>query len=244
MPTSAAEQREDEVISLLVVDLMRLGFTAAVLDRPDRNPDRTDGLTVDAELAVGHEVWAVDITTLRWRSELEGAIKKLTARLEREFGAQLQDAGMTLVLTCHVSSDETVIRSLLDFARTCVISGTAEIRGDEAVQLWPWSEDLGAIRVQPWLGQSADLAEEIHLSSGDVLGKKLQRQLARARTLGYRTCLAIDRRGAADLEYGGNFLPAPETILAAVEREEADVGETFDVVALVSSDDVVRWLRQ
>jgi hypothetical protein len=58
MPPSTAEQREDKVISLLVADLMRLGRTAAVLDRPDRNADRTDGLTVDAELALLGAVFA------------------------------------------------------------------------------------------------------------------------------------------------------------------------------------------
>ena len=38
MPTSAAEQREDEVISLLVADLMRPGRTAAVLDSQGQQP--------------------------------------------------------------------------------------------------------------------------------------------------------------------------------------------------------------
>ena len=86
MPTPAAERREDEVIALIAADLIRSGRSASILDRPDRNSDRTDGLTVDAELAVDAELWALDVTTLRWHQDLEGAVQKLQARLTREFG--------------------------------------------------------------------------------------------------------------------------------------------------------------
>lgn len=49
MPTQMAERREDEVIDLVTADLKRhSGQLATVLDRPDRNRHRADGLTVDA----------------------------------------------------------------------------------------------------------------------------------------------------------------------------------------------------
>ena len=69
----------------------------------------------------------------------------------------------------------------------------------DVIALWqaqgiaePWTDRSFIDAVASLLSTHADLAEEIHLSSGDVLGKKLQRQLARARTLGYRTCLSYD----------------------------------------------------
>jgi hypothetical protein len=77
MPTPAAERREDEVIALIAADLVRSGCSATILDRPDRNAGRADGLTVDAELAVDAERWALDVTTLRWHQGLEGAVQKV-----------------------------------------------------------------------------------------------------------------------------------------------------------------------
>lgn len=244
MPTTAAERREDEVVALVIADLIRSGRVAKPLDRPDRNPDRDDGLTVDAELAVDDERWAMDVTTLRWHHGLEGSVQKLKSRLEREFGSQLQNAGRTLVVTCHVSSAEQVIRSLLDLARQTIISGQRQRRGDEAAQLWPWSPQLGAVEVQPWLGQSANLREEITLSSGELLSKKLRGQLSRARDLGCRTCVAIDQHGSPDLRFGANFLPLPGTIAAAVEQVEATVGTSFDIVVLIADGDRVHWIRR
>ena len=52
MPTPAAERRKDEVIALVSADLLRSGSSVTLLDRPDRNPSRADGLRVDAELAI------------------------------------------------------------------------------------------------------------------------------------------------------------------------------------------------
>jgi hypothetical protein len=137
----------------------------------------------------------MEVTTLRWRSGLEGAVEKLEVRLKREFGADLDAAGRTLVMTCHVSADEDVIRSLVELARRAVTSGQNQERNDEAASLWPRAPELGAVIVQPWLGQSANLQDEIVLSSGQPIGKKLRGQLSGARALGYRTCLAIDQRG-------------------------------------------------
>jgi len=243
MPTPEAEQREDRVIELVIADFVRTGRSVAFLDRPDRNTQRDDGLTVDAELMVDGQRWAMDVTTLRWQSGLEGAVRKLKSRLTREFGAELEGAKRTLCVTCHVSTDESVIRPLVELAREAVVSGQNKERRDEAATLWPWSPELGAVEVQPWLGQSANLREEIVLSSGEPLGKKLTRQLSRARELGHRTCLAIDQRGSPDLEFGANFMPLPGTIIAALVQVEAAAGESFDVVALIREDDALYWIR-
>ena len=64
MPTPSAETLEDEVVGIVVSDLLATGHTAELLDRPDWNPDRIDGLTVDAELGVDGERWAMDVITL------------------------------------------------------------------------------------------------------------------------------------------------------------------------------------
>ena len=244
MPTPAAERREDEVLALVTADLIQSGRSAALVDRPDRNPARADGLTVDAELSVDGERWAMDVTTLRWRRDLEGSVQKLKARLERELGAQLRATSRTLVLTCHVTSDEPVIRTLVELARRAVVSGLDQMLGDEAAVLWPWSPELGPVEVQPWLGQAADLREEIVLSSGEQITKKLQGQLSRARDLGFRTCLAIDQRGSSDLKFGANFMPLPGTIAAAVGQTEAAAKLSFDVIVLVGNDDTITWIRR
>lgn len=96
--------------------------------------------------------------------------------------------------------------------------------------------------MQPWLSQSANLREEVVLSSGEALGKKLRGQLSHARGLGYRTCLAIDQSGSPDLRFGANFLPLPGTIIAAVEQVEAAAGASFDILVLIG--DTVQWLRR
>jgi len=107
VPTSAAESREDRVIELVVAELVESGYAAELVDRPDRNRSRPDLLTVDAELSVGDERWALDVMTLRWRPGLEGAVEKLEARLEREFRSQLDPVNTTLVVTGHVSFRRT-----------------------------------------------------------------------------------------------------------------------------------------
>lgn len=244
MPTPDATRREDQVVDLVISDLIWSGSSVTLLDRPDRSAKRSDGLTVDAELSVDGQRWAMDVTTLRWRPGLEGAVQKLETRLEREFGDDLEAAGRTLAMTCHVSAEEQVIRSLVELARLAVTSGQSQVRGDEAASLWPWSPELGAVVVQPWLGQSANLQNEIVLSSGDALARKLRGQLSGARGLGYRTCLAIDQRGAADLKFGANFMPHPETIVNAIEQVEVEAGTPFDLLALIHDDDTVRWLRR
>lgn len=232
------------MIALVSADLLRSGSSATLLDRPDRNASRADGLTVDAELAVDGERWAMDVTTLRWHQGLEGAVQKLQARLKREFGAQPEAAEWTLVVTCHVSADEKVVHSLVELARQAVVSGQSQDRADEAAALWPWTPELGTVVVQPWLGQSANLREEIVLSSGEPLGKKLRGQLKHAGELGYRTCLVIDQRGSSDLKFGANFLPLPGTIVAALEQLEAVAGASFDILVLVREGDTVHWLRR
>ena len=132
VPTPDATRREEQVVDLVISDLVRSGRSVTLLDRPDRHPDRADGLTVDAELSVDGQRWAMDVTTLRWRPGLEGAVEKLEVRLKREFGADLDAAGRTLVMTCHVSADEDVIRSLVELARSAVTSGQNQERNDEA----------------------------------------------------------------------------------------------------------------
>ena len=188
--------------------------------------------------------WALDIMTLRWHQGLEGAVQKVRARLANEFGAQLKAPGRTLSVTCHVSSDERVIRPLVDLAREAVVSGQSVRRGDEADQLRPWSPELGPVEVQPWLGQSANLRDEILLSSGEALARKLHGQFSHARGLGYRTVLAIDQNGSPDLKFGGNFLPHPNTIIAAVEQVESAAGILFNILVLVREGDTVHWLRR
>jgi hypothetical protein len=243
MPTPAAQQREDRVIELVIADLVRAGRSVALLDRPDRNTKRTDGLTVDAEITVDEQRWAVDVTTLRWRKTLEGTVQKLESRLMREFGAQLEATGRTLSVTCHVSTDEKVIQSLVDFVRESFVSGRDQVRGGQAVRLLPL-QDLGAVEAQPWLSQSANVREELVLSLGEAFEKKINRQLSRARVLGYVTCLAIDQRGSPDLKFGANFLPHPGTIVAAIEEVEAAAGDSIDALALIHEDDTVLWIRR
>ena len=137
-----------------------------------------------------------------------------------------------------------MIRPLVELARVALDSGRSERRGDEAAELWPWSPELGPVEVQPWLSQSANLRDEILLSSGEAFAKKLRGQLSHARGLGYRTVLAIDQNGAPDLKFGGNFLPLPGTIIAAVEQMESAAGASLDVLILVREDDTVHWLRR
>ncbi len=163
MPTPDATRREDQVVDLVISDLIRSGRSVTLLDRPDRHRDRADG-----------QRWAMDVTTLRWRSGLEGAVEKLEVRLKREFGADLDSVGGALVMTCHVSADEDVIRSLVELARSAVTSGQNQERNDESASLWPRTPELGAVIVQPWLGQSANLQDEIVLSSGQPLGRSCE----------------------------------------------------------------------
>ena len=106
LPTDAAIAREDWVVDLTVAAFASLGLDTTVIDRPDRSADRSDGLTVDAELLVSGVRWAVDIVTLRWRSQLESDVAKLKGRLMKEFGPSLKVAHKSLVLTCHPSAKE------------------------------------------------------------------------------------------------------------------------------------------
>lgn len=244
MPSHSACEREDQVVDLVIADLSRSGRLVKVVDRPDRGQSRRiDGLTVDAELEVDGERWALDVTTLRWHSGLEGAVQKLKVQLTEEFGPQLEAAGRSLIVICHISKNEKSILSILELVRQAVVSGRNQRHGDESAAFCPWSPALGAVEVQPWLGQSANLTEEIVLSFGNPLEAKLKGQLLKARSLGYRTCLAIDQRGSPDLKYGANFLPSPETILIAIQKVEAKVGTSCDYLVIIRENEAVYWIR-
>lgn len=243
MPTPSAEVREDEVVGIVVSDLLATGHTAELLDRPDRNPDRTDGLTVDAELGVDGERWAMDVITLRYASELESIVAKLTARLKREFGPQLDATGTRLSVVGHVLVDEGGMEGLIDLAQRAVRSGEQEWNGGELAFVQPRPAGEDSVGVDPWLGRTADLRVELITSSGEAISKKLLRQFGRARGLGYRTCLALDQKGASDLQYPGNFLPSPHTVLRAVTDIEHHLGVAADALALLATGGSVQWLR-
>lgn len=144
-----------------------------------------------------------------------------------------------MALSCHVSSDEPVIWSIVESARRTVVSGLDQTHGHEAAARRSW----GAVEVQPWLGQSADPREDILFSSGEPITKKLQGQLSRARDLGFRTCLAIDQRGSSDLNFGANFMRWGHD-RPAVGQTEAAAKLSFDVVVLVGNDDTDTWIRR
>lgn len=246
MPTPDAERREDAVVHLVELDLRESGRTVELLDRPDRHKRRSDGLTTDAVFRVDGSLWATDVTTLRWHHNLESRVRKLTSRLEREFGQELKATGMTLYVTCHVLRDDFAtesIASLVELARAAITSGHDQVRGDEAAQLRPRESDSVAVVVQPWLTHSAKVVDEVVGSLGPALRKKLTQQLTRARPLGYITCLVVDLRGASDLKFGANFLPSPETVAEAIELVEAEVGIDLDRAALIRENDSVIWLR-
>ena len=246
MPTPDAERREDAVVHLVELDLRESGRTVELLDRPDRHKRRSDGLTTDAVFSVDGSLWATDVTTLRWHHNLESRVRKLTSRLEREFGQELKATGMTLYVTCHVLRDDSAtesIASLVELARAAITSGHDQVRGDEAAQLHPRESDSVAVVVQPWLTHSVKVVDEVVGSLGPALRKKLTQQLTRARPLGYITCLVIDQRGACDLTYGANVMPFPETVAQAVELVETEVGVVLDRVALIREDDSVIWIR-
>jgi hypothetical protein len=243
MPKPLATLREDQVIDLVLTELRRSGRSVDLLDRPDRNNKRDDGLTVDAEVLVDKEQWALDVTTLRWYPRLEGDVQRITKRLEKEVGSQLRDMNRTLVLTCHVSSDKNKVNSIIELAVSAVNSGEDRRRGDEVAVLCDWSPALGAVEVQPWLGQCENVREEVVRSFGKSLANKLQGQFSRARELGYRTCLVIDQHGPPGTQFGANFLPLPGTIITAVEQVEARMKASIDLLILVPGDDTVQWLR-
>lgn len=243
MPTPAAALREDRVIELVIDDIVRSGRSVALIDRPDRKAECNDCLTVDAELLIDGQRWAMDLTTLCWHSELEDAVQKLTSRLTREFGSRLEAMGRMLCVTCHIGTDEAVTGPLIDLARAAITSGQNQRRGAEAATLWPCAPALGTVVVQPWLSRSPNVLEEIVISTGEPIGKTLRRQLSYARAFGYWTCLAIDQRGSPDLTFGAHFLPLPGTIILAVQQVEATEGDSFDAAVVVREDDAVVWIR-
>ncbi len=242
MPTSSGESREDEIVELVMSALAARGGVVELLDRPDRNRERSDGLTVDLELLIDEVRWAIDVMSLRWGSELEGPVRKVKATLELEVAKRI-DADQTLILYCHASRDAKVISSLVALASSAVEASTDQWRGDEAALLRARAEGLGAVEVCPWLSSTADLAEEVSSTSGFAVRKKLEGQFGRARDLGYRAALVMDQRGAEDLTFGANFLPSPSTILSVVEEIERQAAVAFDGLLLIDPQNDLQLLR-
>lgn len=164
--------------------------------------------------------WALDVITLRWRPSLEAAVKKITGRLRREIPEP--NDGEVLIVYCHAHTSREEIDSLIRLALTAVKSGTDQWRADEAALVRPRVEGLDAIVVCPWLGSTADLADEVASSMGTATRKKLLGQLRRARDVGYRTALAIDGRGHDGLKFGANYLPSARTVQFVVEGLERE----------------------
>lgn len=242
MPTPSGEAREDEIVELVTSALAARGGVVELLDRPDRNPERSDGLTVDLELLIDDVKWAIDVIALRWGSGLEGAVRKIKVTLELKVANRI-DPDQTLILYCHASRDAKVISSLVALASTAVETSTDQWRGDEAALLRERVDGLGAVEVCPWLSSTADLAEEVSSSTGLAVRKKLEGQFDRARSLGYRAALVMDQRGAEDLTFGANFLPSPSTILSVVEEIEREAAAAFDGLLLIDAQNDLQLLR-
>ena len=127
-------------------------------------------------------------------------------------------------------SDEPAIRVGRRTGATCSELRLRPGQRRRAASFCAWSSKLGPVKVQPWLRQAANPQEEIVLSSGEPLTKKLKGQVSRARELGCWACWAIDRRGSPDRKFGAN-LPSPGTIAGAVEQAEVATESSFDVCA-------------
>jgi hypothetical protein len=182
---------------------------------------------------IDRERWAIDVMTLRWRHPLEAAVGTITKKLTTEFEAALSARNTSLLVHCHAVTDPGSLSDVVELCKAALESGQDQHRGDHVARLVPPETGLPRIEVQPWLAQSADLAEEIVSVSGPPLVKKLPRQLRVARERNYRVGLALDQRGADDLAFGANFLPAPATIVAAVRRIAQREEMALDAVYVV-----------
>jgi len=246
VPTPEAEAREDAVVELVRESLNAAGLAAELTDRPDRSK-ATPGYTVDAEFDVNGARWALDIMTLRWNAQLESRTSKLAARLEADFTEQLKADGLVMRMTCLAPKDETALGRLVEMARRAVETVKSVDAGDEGVSLYArppdWPSDEPPVEVSPWLGEHAHVQTELVSSFGESLAKKLQGQLARARSFADRVGLAIDQVGARDLRFGANWMAAPETVELAVTEVEREVGLKLDFLVLIPANGQVRWLR-
>ncbi len=244
VPTADAEDREDRVVVLVVEALVSAGSDVVLLDRPDRNPDREDGLTVDAELCVDGKQWALDVMVLRWRSDLESSWAKLEKRVADALGKDLERANRSLTLSCHPpSNNDAATDRLVALAAEAVRTGERQQREDQLAVVRPRQPGDSLVKICPLLASTSHIRSEIERSSGPALQKKLAGQLTRARNQGYRVALALDQRGASDSTVGANFLPQRETVASVVAGREEEVGISLDAVYLVDTEDSFHLLR-
>ena len=138
MPTEDAKRREDEVIDLVVRSLCDHGRRTVVVDRPDRRQSqKPGGLTVDVILEIDGEKWAMDVMALTWHPDLIPAVEQLTTQLTKKFGPKLTSMKKAMFLRAHVSLDQFLQDSLVEFARSAVDSGEDVRHGDTWVKFDP-----------------------------------------------------------------------------------------------------------
>lgn len=247
----AKEDREDEVIDLLVQFLRDAVGTCELVGNPDRDA-WTNGLTVDAvlQLSPTEPQIAVDVTTLSLDPIRVGAAGAVRQELEQGLRPILQRLAMKTTVLCDVpTGGATRTRAFVSdvvsrVERACAL-GDRDVHGPGATHaiLQPAAPDLAdADRVKVLLltSDSSDLALELRTHAGPPIERKLESQLRVAKELGYRTALAIDRLGPAGLPLGANWLVSAHAVADLVRDLAASHVGVLDETYMVDGVGIAR----
>lgn len=217
---------EREAVRSFTRELARRGRRALVVSWPEDEERDPRGLTVDALLDIDGELYAVDHSRVTYGPRVVPALvesdRRLAERLERLAAAH----GRAIVVSLappdgSPGARDAFLDLVVELAEAALLDGTSYLADDGAtsVQLLPTPTIRGGpnrVAIFGRLASTPSVEEQVRSALRAPVEKKLSRQLARARSLGYRAILLLDQYPPPAAVAPSNELAAPATIASVM----------------------------
>jgi hypothetical protein len=246
MPRDKDDQ-EDRVIRALLDHLGAVGEAAVLVEQPDRlaADQRTyPAVTSDALIRIttgGLPVdWAVDVTSLAAPSDHFVVPNALHERLD----PLAAHHGVVIEIIEGISPRPNQLRNVQSAVEQLLNSGASSgaVAAEGLGITWrpAGPEETPELLLRAMLLRSPSplLSDQVEDTVSASLTSKATRQAARARDVGCRTAVTIDRLGHKGIAQGSHWLPQhPGTIGQAVTDVLADLDHAVNAVLLLDLDD-------
>ena len=246
---SAKDIREDDVLDAVCGWFDSIGRPCKVVSRPDRE-NRTDGLTVDALVALGDPavLWAVDVCTLSLDPGREGAVNSVERALRDTLRPLLERRGLKATAAYDVATGgaKSTRRFAADVGRRvadAIGRGESNSYGPDFTHVIIQAAAIGEnepLRLMPWNAATSDLLAELRAHAAPVIERKLVGQLRRAKDLKYPTMLVLDRVGPSGMRLGANWLVSTDGICTMIDESRSAHPNVLDSVLVIDGGSVIR----
>ena len=213
---------ERAAVHALVRELAERGRRAVVVSWPEDEERDPRGLTVDALVDIDRELYAVDHSRVTYGPHVPATPDESASGLAQRLDRVAADHGRAIVVSLAPSPGAQTVRDgfyddVVELAEAALLDGTSLLAedGTTSVQVLQTPTIGGSsdrVAIFGWVASTPTVREQVQSALRAPVEKKLTRQLARARTLGYRAILLLDQVAPPDAVAPSNEMASPATI--------------------------------